>query len=242
VLDVVVVVSLVAALICAGVAVVLASQRDIGELAVPVGAALALVVVAAASATVSDKVRTRSDDIEQSSSGEGDDEQTASPDRPPFDHPVKISVTSEGFKGKARLHSGPLPSSLCLMGFFDRGKSIDAQERSYKFWTRCEEGKSFTTIKMVRRRLALRPAWGKRNAQAVARIEAGTPLTYLSGKTRRKKKYAGGGTQTRILSFDPDWVTQIRCAADEREGAHVQWTDCQRRDGDAPDLYTAVNP
>lgn len=63
-------------------------------------------------------------------------------------------------------------------------------------------------------KLALSKDWGDRNTVKVARIKAGTEVTYAIGTAKEQLQISdprpGGGVQLLFNEFDINWITEIR--------------------------------
>jgi hypothetical protein len=125
------------------------------------------------------------------------------------------------FRGSATLRSGPLRRPLCLIRYYDRARMRKRSgDPGANWWTTCQYSGTLTSVAEVRQRLALPHEWGARNGRVIAKIPAGSRVTYLAGTARRQcephgaRCYGGGGRQIlfRDADFKRAWFTLYECS------------------------------
>lgn len=125
-----------------------------------------------------------------------------------FAYPLEASEL-RGFSGTIRAGRRPSREPTCVAQFHAAARPL-GRDRTYKWWTTCEEAARLDSIAEVRERLALPPAWGPRDTVAVACLPAGTHPDYVTGRTApvdsEGRRYGGGALQLRFLRFDEDWI------------------------------------
>jgi hypothetical protein len=170
-------------------------------------AVVLLLVLAAATAVVDEKVGsgTAHDDGESSNGAQTKGEEVI---KYPFE-PSELT----NFAGRVAFRGRPEAKTLCLVTYYNHAAEL-GKGRNYKWWTSCEEAGELETISEVRDQLALLPAWGPRDAEAVACVPSGANVAFLQGtvgpQTSDGHTYQGGAIQYRVLRFDTDWINQQR--------------------------------
>ena len=140
-------------------------------------------------------------------------ETDASADR--LDYSRNFERDLENFEPGATLHEGPLVQDMTLVQYH-RADTALGDGRSASWWTTTDSANNLSTVDAMREALALPPDWGPRDAVSVARIPAGTDVTYYEGTAVEQvskqtgEVYKGGGLQYRFKNFDPAWVTETR--------------------------------
>jgi hypothetical protein len=181
-------------------------SRAEGQQVAALSIALLLVVLAAAVAVVDDKVG--SADVPSAATAGAQASGPPAARGTSLVYPLE-AAEADNFAGSTRTTYGTRREALCLVNYYDRHVDVGAG-RSYKWWTSCDDADGFSTVAEVRDALALPPAWGARNAVAIACVPARARFGYVSGPAAAvrtsRHTYAGGGLQFRVLRFDTEWI------------------------------------